>query len=260
VRDTLRRGVILVVVDDLEMDDCERVAYNYLTQHCGFKNVEREPEGKDKFPDFLVIDNRIAVEVRRLSKGEGSPQPGKKPQGLLEGTIPIRKSIERMLHSLGPPTGQVSWNVNVDYGQPDSRRRQAEEKAIARRLAEFRDSAAQTPSKITFDNYTLTLYRAAKAYHDCFILVDCSPYDAGGWSTGTELTKWVLACRDQKTALWKKDFPVARAKYPEWWLLLIDLIHHGRKADITLPPQAPPHNWDKIILINPFDYTQAFDI
>jgi hypothetical protein len=47
-----------------------------------------------------------------------------------------------------------------------------------------------------------------------------------------------------------------RTKYAEWWLVLIDHINYGGKEVL----QVPPHNWDKIILINPHDHTQAFEV
>ena len=50
-----------------------------------------------------------------------------------------------------------------------------------------------------------------------------------------------------------KGFPI-REKYPEWWLVLIDRINFGEKEAL----QVPEHNWDKVILINPDNYTQAF--
>ena len=52
------------------MDASEIVAYKYL-EYRGFKKIVFEPEGKSTPPDFFV-DDRIAVEVRRLNQNEAS--------------------------------------------------------------------------------------------------------------------------------------------------------------------------------------------
>ncbi len=61
------------------MDTSERIVWEYLL-HRGFRDVVYEPEGKVP-PDFLV-DNRVAVEVRRLNQNEDTPV-GERPIHLL---------------------------------------------------------------------------------------------------------------------------------------------------------------------------------
>jgi hypothetical protein len=96
-----------------------------------------------------------------------------------------------------------------------------------------------------------------KVCQNYFVMGVCDP-DFGGW-TKLELQRNLKICIDQKTVRWKAS-RIPRTKYDEWWLAFIDLINHGREADIKLPPEVPPHNWDKIILINPLNYTQASEI
>jgi hypothetical protein len=58
------------------MDQSEKVAYQYLSS-CGFRDIVYEPDGNIP-PDFLVNDS-VAVEVRRLNQNEQTPAG---PRGL----------------------------------------------------------------------------------------------------------------------------------------------------------------------------------
>jgi hypothetical protein len=232
------------------MDDSEKVAYKYLTQ-LEFKRVQFEPEGKSKPPDFLA-DDRVAVEVRRLNQNEVPSQPGMKQRGLEEVAIPVQNDIQRLLPSLGPPAGQVSWYVDIKYSRPVPGRRQIED-AVRQHLQAFRASPIQDdPTRIRlFDNFMLKLFRAGRPYPDYFVMAGCSDHDSGGWVI-PELERNLKICIDEKTA----KVSGIRTKYAEWWLALIDHINYGAKEAI----QIPPHDWDKIILINPLNHTQAFEV
>jgi hypothetical protein len=231
------------------MDDSETLAQAYLT-HLGFKNVVYEPEGKSKPPDFLV-EQRIAVEVRRLNQHEVSSQAGTKPRGLEEVAIPVWDNIQRLLPSLGPPNGGVSWYIHIRYSRPVPKRRALED-AVRRHLEAFRDGAVQNPTTIrVFKNFIIKLFRAGRLYSDYFVMGGRSDFDSGGWVI-PELERNLKICIDEKTA----KVSAIRGKYSEWWLALIDRINYGAQEAI----QVPPHNWDKIILINPLDPTKAFEI
>jgi hypothetical protein len=242
------------------MDDCEVIARDYLTRHLGFKRVDREPEGKAKFPDYLIVDIGVAAEVRRLNQNWQSPRPGTKGKGVFESIHRIRACTERTLGSLGPPTGIVSWVVEIEYGQPDSARQKAGQKAIRQFLEAFRDSpTTQTATTVAlFDDFKLELCSAGRLHKNGFILGACNCSESGGW-LGPELTRNVQICIDEKTDRWKTS-GIPRAKYSGWWLLLVDLISHGRGGKIQVRPQVAPYNWDKIVLISPFDHTRTFEV
>jgi hypothetical protein len=231
------------------LDDSETIANKYLA-HRGFQKIDFEPEGKSKPPDFLV-DDRIAVEVRRLNQNELCTTPGTKPRGLEEVAIPVWKNIQQLLPSLGHPKGQFSWYVFIRYSRPVPGRRQIED-AIRQHLGAFRDNPTQKPATIQiFDNLVLKLFPAGRLYPDYFVMGGRSDYDTGGWVI-PELERNLKICIDDKTA----KMSGIRGKYAEWWLVLIDHINYG--AEEALP--VPPHNWDKIILINPQDHTQAYEV
>jgi hypothetical protein len=46
-----------------------------------------------------------------------------------------------------------------------------------------------------------------------------------------------------------------RAKYPEWWLILIDHIGYGAREPIHVD-----HDWDKVILVNPLNPELGYEV
>ena len=72
--------------------------------------------------------------------------------------------------------------------------------------------------------------------------------DADGWVI-PELERNVQICISEKSA----KISAIRSKYPEWWLVLIDHIDHGREKAINVTPDG----WNRIVLLDPLDHRQA---
>jgi hypothetical protein len=94
------------------MDQSEKVAYQYLSS-CGFRDIVYEPDGNIP-PDFLVNDS-VAVEVRRLNQNEQTPAG---PRGLEETAIPLGAKVSRLLRTLGSADGGESWYVFYSFRRP----------------------------------------------------------------------------------------------------------------------------------------------
>jgi hypothetical protein len=231
------------------MDDSERITQDYL-KHLGFTEVAYEPEGKNKPPDFLV-EQRIAIEVRRLNQHEARKEPGRKPRGLEELAIPLRNNISAMLPLLGPSKAGVSWFVYFKYCRPIPEQRKLK-KEIRRHLEAFRDRAQESSARIqVFPNFTIDLHKASRPHADYFVMAGYSDFDSGGWVI-SELERNLKICIDENT----QKISAIRAKYAEWWLVLIDRINYGEIETI----QVPPHTWDKIILVDPRAPAKAFEV
>jgi hypothetical protein len=238
-----------------DMDDSEALACKYF-EHLGFSKNEIifEPEGYKKFPDFLV-PGRIAVETRSLNEQVVPSPSGPKPRGRDDIDRKVSDKFRRGLQSLGRPKGGVSWYVDIEYGYspvPDER----QVRAAISQLQTFRDGPVQEPTTIRLaDNFTLKLHRADQPYLYCFVMGKINSEDSGVL-VNSQLERNVTICIDEKT---KKaiDSRIARTKYAEWWLVLIDRVTFGEWVDI----QIPSHGWwDKVILLNPLDPTMAIEI
>ena len=94
------------------MDSSEKVVFAYLS-HQGFKDVVYEPDGNVP-PDFL-IDDRIAIEVRRLNQNE---QTASGVRGLEEVAKPLWPRVNQLVQSLEPPTAGASWYVFYRFRRP----------------------------------------------------------------------------------------------------------------------------------------------
>jgi hypothetical protein len=233
------------------MDYSESLAREYLT-HLGFKRIKYEPEGHKKFPDFLV-EERIGIEVTRLEEHELPSHSGMKPPGLDEIDIPVWNNIRRFLPSFGPPRREVSWYVSIEYTRPVPRGREVRE-AVRQHLESFRDGPSQNPTTIRlFDNFTIELIHAGRSYADFFVMGSIGAGRSGAL-VALQLERNLKICIDHKTKT--AEASGIRTKYPEWWLVLIDLISYGQWEAIRIPS----HGWDKVILVNPLDYTQSIEV
>lgn len=234
------------------MDDTEQLVAQYLASK-GYVDVLYEPDGNAP-PDFLV-NGSIAVEVRRLNQHFES---GGKVKGLEEVFVPLWDSMEKLLLELGPPTHGASWFVAFRFNRPLKPWKKLR-KLIRSALVNFRDAPVHSKASICIDdNFGLEVFAASAAHPTFFVLGGASDRDAGGWVLH-ELAINLQRCIIEKTAKISK----VRAKYPEWWLVVVDHIDFATGDDdretfrekITIS-----HNWQKVILISPQDPARAFEV
>ena len=205
------------------MDAAERFVKGYL-RHCGYSDICHHPDG-DVPPDFLV-HQRIAVEVRRLNQQH---DVGTGPKGLEDTSIRLGLNVRKLLLSLGVPTrGQSqSWVVTYRFTRSELDGRdywKALRSPLKRTLKAFMTQANPQPleQKIVPPGFHLVL-RPANRLHDTFFVPGVSiDLQAGGWMIGV-IVKSLEFCIAEKT----RKIADVRHKYPEWWLVMPDLIDWG---------------------------------
>jgi glutamyl-tRNA synthetase len=225
------------------MDDSEQLAYAYLLRK-GFETVVFEPGG-NVAPDFLV-NGRIAVEVTRLNQHE---EHAGKIRGLEEVSIPLQMRLKSLMLSLGPPVAENSWFLNYTFKRPLPKT----DELIARlrqELEAFKDDPKARESKrIKLDkNFEVELLRASNPHPSFFLLGGSIDRDSGGW-VPVEIDKNLRICIEKKT----KTVAPSHAKYPEWWLILIDRISGGlesRDLELAREHLVGVDAWDKIIILS----------
>jgi hypothetical protein len=236
------------------MDDSEKLVAAYLA-HAGHTHVVHHPDGKHNPPDFLV-DGRIAVEVRRLNQNE---QTTGVLRGLEEVTVPLNLSVRSVLASLGPPTNGVSWFVSYWYRRPLPPAKELQRK-LKHTLADLvgRGLRDGTTMKVA-PGFTVQIHRASQPHAQQFVFGHCVDEDYG------QLFLRELK-RNLKICIAEKSHKVSRvkAKYPLWWLALVDQISFGcfnRPDRAHLRAVfAVEDPWTKIILVSPFDPSQGFEL
>ena len=235
------------------MNESEMRAAAFLA-HEGHKDIVHHPDGQHLPPDFLV-DQRIAVEVRRLNQN----YVGKRRiEGLEEEAIRLRDRIRKLALSFGPPTQGASWFLTLDFRRPVARWKTLEPK-LHQVLQGFMDGIHSETRVWLGDGFALELFRANRAHQTFYVPGPPDDDDAGGWLI-PEMQRNLQICICEKT----RKISQYKSKYPEWWLVFDDRIGYGLddsdreqfREIVTLPA----HDFDRIVLVNPLDYRHAFQI
>jgi hypothetical protein len=233
------------------VDAAEQLAGTHL-QARGFSSIVHEPDGNVP-PDWLA-DGRVAVEVRRLNQNELTDV---RPVGLEEARFPLIAKMRKLLDALGPSVEGESWYVLSGFRRPVNWRETAGRLTAA--LQGFRDSAVREPLDHALSRgFWFRLIKAGVPQDHFFVLGGCTDRDSGGF-VQSEMLRNIPPLVAEKT---RKTAPF-RALYPEWWLVLVDYIGYGLSADEAAKLQKrlqPSSDWHKIIIVNPLDARDAFEL
>ncbi len=234
------------------MDASEKLVFEYL-KHQGYTDIIYEPDGNIP-PDFLV-NGRIAIEVRRLNENY---YQGGTSKGIEETAIPLWKKIKKLALSMGPPEDGESWFVFYRFRRPVEKWKKLEQR-LREALESFKDKKPRVKTSLNFQNgFEVEIFRASKVHGTFYVMAGNSDQESGGWLI-PEMKKNIQICISEKTYKIQK----VKSKYQEWWLALSDHIGYGLddfdrqqfREQVSIE-----HDWKKIILINPMDYKEAFEI
>lgn len=230
------------------MDSSEQLAEAYL-KGLDLGEVVYEPDGNIP-PDFLV-GGRIAVEVRRLNQNFEHED---RTEGLETVAAALDKYFRNLLPTFGPQIDGQSWFVTYRFKRPLDWQ---QVKRLAREaLAEFhRAPTAENWQQELGPGLRLRFTRAANPHAHFFVLGGRSDGNAGGWVV-SEMIRNLELCITEKS---RKVAPY-RARYPEWWLVLPDMIGLGLDRDERgqLRGAVGLEGWDKVILLSPYDPVSTF--
>ena len=234
-----------------EMDTTEQIAYSHLVS-LGYDRIVYEPDGNVP-PDF-VINNRIAVEVRRLNQNEREREY---PRGLEEVEMPLLGKLQKLLASFGIATA-VAWWVFFRFKRPVP-----SWKRIEGDVRDFFRSLEERPpegkaSKWIGYNFQVEVWPKATPKDYVFELAGFDDLDHGGFVI-PEVERNLRLCIEEKTT----KVAAYRQKYPEWWLILIDHVAYGMtefNRNMFRENTKITHNWDRIILVSPLDPNSSFNI
>ena len=235
------------------MNRDEKLAKNLL-EGMGFQSVIYEPEGNVP-PDFLV-DNKIAVEVRRLNQNSVNKYGVIK--GLEEESIPLMQKIQNLLETYGSPANSKGWFICIHFERPIP-----SWKAIKPEIEKLIDSLKiSQPSQPIYHynllkNFEIDILPTSTAHACMFMLGASSDGDSGGWVMG-ELEKNLKFIVVEKY----KKIQQFKSKYDEWWLVLPNYIHYGMNQEDVQDFNAHfkfQHDWDKVVMFNPMDVSNWMD-
>lgn len=230
------------------MDSAEQLAAKYL-ELSGYTDVLFEPFGPSTFPDFSV-DGRIGVEVRRLVQHERHYPQGATPKALKTLREGLRETIVKVLRDHGAPPDGVCWFVNFRFRRPVPDR-ELVRKHLRRFLSSFRDDAPVAKRSFSLaESVHFSLHRASSILPYHYVLGGFVDRDAGGWIVPELESNLAIAIQDKASRL-----EANRARFEEWWLVLVDNIGSGDQEKL----EVPPHGWDRLILLDPEDPSRAYE-
>jgi hypothetical protein len=153
----------------------EKLVMSYLNS-IGFREIKYEPDGNVP-PDFLV-ENRVAVEVRRLNQNHDD-EIG--TRGLEEVAISLWQNMRRYLESLGPsPAAGASWYVFYRFSRPVPQWRKLKKELDAILKPFMVDTNPQPLKRKVHDNFEIKLVRSPVQKPTFFRAIGHSDEQSGG--------------------------------------------------------------------------------
>ena len=236
------------------MDKSEQLVDQYL-RSLNIGPVVYEPDGNIP-PDFSVSGN-IAVEVRRLNQNFEFPDGSR--QGLEQLSIPLWKRFKSFLPSLGPSLNGECWYVSIDFRRPLEEWKTLEP-LVRSQLRVFMSQPIRDRTTLHITrSLSLDLIRSVRDHGSFFLLCASSDDDSGGWVM-SEIERNLRLCIAEK----ERKIEPHRSKYSEWWLVLPDHIDYAMQEDDQYSFQSEvmpriPHRFNKIVLLDPRDYSRAVE-
>lgn len=186
------------------MNADERIAQAALHQ-MGFTQIRFEPDGNIP-PDFL-LDDRIAVEVRRLNQ---TIEKNGKARGQDEIFRPFWDGLHNLLSTMGKSVNE-SWFVSFTYRHPIKRWGDYKPEVEAT-LQGFKSRADRT-NGVVFDtkNFAVDVVKASAVHPNYFVPGCVHDLDNGG-AIVAEVIRNTKICSTEKL----KKIAQHKSTHPEW--------------------------------------------
>lgn len=169
----------------------EKLALQYL-ESLGFENILHEPDGNIP-PDFL-IDNKVALEVRRLNQNFES---GDRNSGLENIQFPLMHKIQNLLSNIKASTFEKSYFILYTFRRPLNLNKIVVE--LTDLLTQFsEDGNVKIGDYEIHDRFRITIFPASKKHSHLFILGGYSDLDSGGFVV-SEMNRNLVICEREKS-------------------------------------------------------------
>ena len=205
------------------MNDDERKAKEFLDRK-GYGEVF-DNTGGNAPPDFIV-DDKIAVEVRRLNFIQRFPDGA--TRGAEEVWMPIADVFSRILSSYGPSGENGSWFVFCEaIGEFPPSARPKNKKRIRKEIKQSLNSLLSGYwdglEKELDCGMRIWATHTPTKHRDKFLFGGGGPTDRGGIVI-SDIGRNANICIEEKARKTNKHINENGEKYAEWWLMLVDRV------------------------------------
>ena len=225
----------------------EKITKTYL-KSIGFEDIVFEPNG-NRTPDF-ALDNKIAVEVRRLNQFHKDTPI----EGVKYNVIP---QIIKQLESFENENYSNSAFVGIRYSRPIKFNKILKEK-IKAVLETHSTKMSSDKCYVISDNLQLDIFPSTEKLESKFNFGLSIDLDEGGFVLGNvyESLKIIIKEKTDKIEQFKFDYDI-------WWLALVDNIGNGLSENEIVQLRKSIDfelNFDKVIVISNLNPTNGKEI
>lgn len=212
----------------------------------GHRLIQYEPDGNIP-PDFL-IDDQIAIEVRRLNENYFN---GNSIEGLEEKQISLFKVVKDVLNKYNNITRTItdSYVLAMEYARPIGNLKEIKRHLDQELHSFIQNQNRSTPHSIVISNsLKITLLKHSIANNPLFCICFEIDNNSGGLLEYLHISN-INYCISEKTSKIQKY----HNKYKKWWLIFVDAIgwdFYSWESDRTRQSIHKTTLWDKIIIVD----------
>lgn len=184
--------------------------------HQGYTEIEFEPDGN--IPPDILVDNKIAIEVRRLNQNEITEEGF---NGLEEDEFSVQGIMRKILQESSDETFDKSAFVGYYFNRPIPTKKEIK-KYVSEILENHKSIIDEEREYVLNKNFRMNIFPSATKLNQQYQYGMSSDNDSGGFVVSLiyENLKLIIPEKDEKTSKY-------RERYSEWWLAVVDKIGYG---------------------------------
>ncbi len=223
----------------------EKLVIDNLT-HQGYENILFEPDGN--VPPDILVDNKIAIEVRRLNQNKKTENSF---EGLEQDEFSVHGTLRRVMKEVSDENYKKSAFVGYYFNRPIPSKKEI--KKFAKEVLENHKPSIEERREYEYDEYfRMRVFPSEIKLDQQYKYGMSSDGGSGGFVVSSiyENLKLIIAEKEEKT----KNY---RNKYSEWWLAVVDTIGYGLSdLDLGQFNNLPKieNQFDRLLLISGIDH------
>lgn len=184
--------------------------------HQGYTEIEFEPDGN--IPPDILVDNKIAIEVRRLNQNEIMEEGF---NGLEEDEFSVQGIMRKILQESSDETFDKSAFVGYYFNRPIPTKKEIK-KYVSEILENHKSIIDEEREYVLNKYFRMNIFPSATKLNQQYQYGMSSDNDSGGFVVSLiyENLKLIIPEKDEKTSKY-------RERYSEWWLAIVDKIGYG---------------------------------
>lgn len=211
----------------------------------GYENIKFEPDGN--IPPDILLNNKIAIEVRRLNQNQSSESG---LIGLEQDEFAVHRLVNKIMNKVSDKTYQQSAYVGYDFTRPLLDRKELKKKIIDV-LEKHKLFIHEDREYEVTNNFKLRIMPSSMKLQKQFNYLASSDGDSGGFVVGLIYENFKLIIKEKE-----KKVKNNKEKYSEWWLAVVDTIGY-RLTDLDLEQfyelSKLEYQFNRILLVSPLD-------